>query len=171
MTLKELSEKLFDKFIELRGDRVHGETEQVRCGLSWIDGQKYVLIFHNHRCINELSIGYRKSLRILKLAEILKKPVLWWEENTNIPLSEFPLDLLNNIDENIRTILNLEVPIIGIFSSSDRKSSIITRDILDDAIILADKKSEEKNSGSKEFIIDKDLSSLKTLLIDKCFSG
>ena len=164
MTLPKSLEKIVDKFIELHGDRAHGETEQVRCGLGWIGEQRFVIVLHVHRDSRDLSIGYRKSLRMLRLAEQLKKPVLWYVENTEAAESNLSLDLLNNINENIRTILNLKIPIIGVFSSSN----MINFSIVDHAILLTDRNTPlETSREDVEIINPDDLPLLKSRLIDK----
>lgn len=168
MTLPESFGKIVDKFIELHGDRIHGDTEQIRCGLGWIGEQRLVIILHNHRRSNDLSIGYRKSLRMLRLGEQLKKPVLWWVENIkdNVFIS---LDLLNNINKNIKSILNLKVPIIGVFSSTISKSAIISPNILDHAVILSEAENDDENSEisvDAKNITVAGLSSLRAHLVD-----
>jgi len=158
--------ELFDKFIELHGDRVHGETKQVCCGLGWIEKQKFISILHNHCDVNNLSIGYRKSLRMLKLAEQLEKPVLWCVQNIEISVSSLSLDLLNNINKNITTVMDLKVPIIGVFYPSAIKSAMVNMNIVDYAILLANNEIIP-DSIDMEIINPNELSVLRSHLIKK----
>lgn len=78
--------ELFDGFLELRGDRLSGDDRAVIGGLARFDG-RYVMVIgqqkgrnakeNRHRNFGMMNPeGYRKTLRLMKLAEKLKKPVL-----------------------------------------------------------------------------------------------
>ena len=79
-------ENVFDEFIELHGDRYFKDDKAIVGGLAKLDGQSYIVIgqekgdntktrqFRNFGMANPE--GYRKSLRLMKLAEKFRLPVL-----------------------------------------------------------------------------------------------
>lgn len=78
--------KIFDQFIELHGDRYYKDDKAIVGGLGKIDGQTFVVIgqekgentksrqYRNFGMANPE--GYRKSLRLMKMAEKFGFPVL-----------------------------------------------------------------------------------------------
>ena len=77
---------LFDDFVELHGDRVHGDDAAVVGGLALFEGRGVVVIGHQKGRDTREKIarnfgmphpeGYRKALRLMQLAEKFGKPVL-----------------------------------------------------------------------------------------------
>lgn len=77
---------IFDDFIELHGDRRFGDDPAVVAGFGKIDKQSFALIGHQKgRTVKERVYrnfgqahpeGYRKALRIMKIAERLSIPVI-----------------------------------------------------------------------------------------------
>ena len=77
---------LFDNFIELHGDRLFSDDAAIICGFAELDGEKCALIGQEKGKTTTEKIkcnfgmphpeGYRKSLRIMKLAEKFKLPVI-----------------------------------------------------------------------------------------------
>lgn len=77
---------IFEDFIELHGDRRFGDDPAVIAGIGKIDGNPYALVGHQKgRTIKERIYrnfgqahpeGYRKALRVMKLAEKFSIPVI-----------------------------------------------------------------------------------------------
>jgi acetyl-CoA carboxylase carboxyl transferase subunit alpha len=77
---------LFDDFVELHGDRVHGDDAAVVGGLALFEGRGVVAIGHQKGRDTREKIarnfgmphpeGYRKALRLMQLAEKFAKPVV-----------------------------------------------------------------------------------------------
>lgn len=77
---------LIEDFVELHGDRVFGDDKAVVGGLGRFDGQSVVVIGHQKGRDTRENLarnfgmphpeGYRKALRLMKLAEKFGKPVL-----------------------------------------------------------------------------------------------
>ena len=77
---------MFENFIELHGDRNFGDDPAILAGLSKFNGRSVVLIGHQKGAdAKEMAYrnfgmphpeGYRKALRLMKMAELFKKPVL-----------------------------------------------------------------------------------------------
>ena len=77
---------LFKDFFELHGDRVYGEDPAISGGLCQFNGRPVVVIAHQKgRDAREMVFrnfgmphpeGYRKALRLMKMAELFGKPIL-----------------------------------------------------------------------------------------------
>ncbi|MEW6375398.1 MAG: acetyl-CoA carboxylase carboxyltransferase subunit alpha [Thermodesulfobacteriota bacterium] len=77
---------LFENFIELHGDRTYGDDPAIVGGISKFNGRSVVLIGHQKGAdAKEMAYrnfgmphpeGYRKALRLMRLAEVFKKPIL-----------------------------------------------------------------------------------------------
>ncbi len=79
-------EMITDDFIEMHGDRTVGDDKAIVGGFATIDGQTVMLIGHQKGVNTKLRQyrnfgmanpeGYRKALRLMKLAEKFNKPVV-----------------------------------------------------------------------------------------------
>jgi len=77
---------MFEDFIELHGDRTYGDDPAMMGGVTKFNGRPVVLIGHQKGAdAKEMAFrnggmphpeGYRKALRLMKMAEVFKKPVL-----------------------------------------------------------------------------------------------
>ncbi len=77
---------MFTDFHELHGDRAYADDPAIICGLAKLDGQPIVVIGHQKGRDTKEKIyrnfgmprpeGYRKALRVMKLAERFKLPVI-----------------------------------------------------------------------------------------------
>ena len=77
---------MFQNFIELHGDRTFGDDPAIMGGVSQFNGRSVILIGHQRGAdAKEMAYrnagmahpeGYRKALRLMKMAEVFKKPVL-----------------------------------------------------------------------------------------------
>jgi len=77
---------LFTDFHELHGDRVFADDQSMICGLARFDGKPCMVIGHQkgrdtkERAMRNFGMsrpeGYRKAMRIMRLAEKFKLPVL-----------------------------------------------------------------------------------------------
>ncbi len=79
-------ERIVKDFVELHGDRTFGDDSAIRCGLGRISAEKVAIIAqHKGRDTNEKikcnfgcahPEGYRKALRVMKLAEKFSLPIV-----------------------------------------------------------------------------------------------
>ncbi len=79
-------ERICDRFDELHGDRHFGDDAAIVGGLGWIDGNPVMVIGQEKGRDTKQKIlrnfgmpkpeGYRKALRLMKLAEKFKRPIL-----------------------------------------------------------------------------------------------
>jgi acetyl-CoA carboxylase carboxyl transferase subunit alpha len=79
-------ERICERFDELHGDRAFGDDSAIVGGLGWIDGNPVMVIGQEKGRDTKQKIlrnfgmpkpeGYRKALRLMKMAEKFKRPVL-----------------------------------------------------------------------------------------------
>jgi len=78
--------KIFKNFIELHGDRKYADDTAIICGFASLEDQPVFLIGHQKGKDTKTNLqcnfgmphpeGYRKALRVMKLAEKFKKPII-----------------------------------------------------------------------------------------------
>jgi acetyl-CoA carboxylase carboxyl transferase beta subunit/acetyl-CoA carboxylase carboxyl transferase alpha subunit len=76
----------FDRFVELRGDRLYRDDPAIRGGIAWVDEQPVLVVGHARgetpmeqaRCNFGMAFpeGYRKAIRLMHLAERFGLPVV-----------------------------------------------------------------------------------------------
>jgi acetyl-CoA carboxylase carboxyl transferase subunit alpha len=79
-------QSLFQNFTELHGDRNYGDDPAIMGGLSQFNGRSVVVIGHQKGADAKEMVyrnfgmphpeGYRKALRLMKMAEVFKKPIV-----------------------------------------------------------------------------------------------
>ncbi len=83
---KDYIDLIFTDFHELHGDRAYADDPAIICGLAKLDGEPVVIIGHQKGRDTKEKIyrnfgmprpeGYRKALRVMKLAERFKLPII-----------------------------------------------------------------------------------------------
>jgi len=117
---------MFANFIELHGDRNYGDDPAIVGGITKFNGRSVILIGHQKGAdAKEMAYrnagmphpeGYRKALRLMKLAEVFKKPVLTMIDTPGA----FPgvgaeeRGQAEAIAKNLETMMRLRTPIIAI---------------------------------------------------------
>ena len=82
----EYVEQIFTDFYELHGDRAYADDPAIVCGLARLEGQPVMIIGHQKGRDTKEKIyrnfgmprpeGYRKALRVMKMAERFKIPII-----------------------------------------------------------------------------------------------
>ncbi|HEX7016110.1 MAG TPA: acetyl-CoA carboxylase carboxyltransferase subunit alpha [Cyclobacteriaceae bacterium] len=118
--------EITDDFIELHGDRTVGDDKAMVGGLGTIDGQTYMLIgtqkgrntkqrqFRNFGMANPE--GYRKALRLMRLAEKFRKPIVTFIDTPGAfpGLEAEQRGQGEAIAHNLKEMVRLKVPVICI---------------------------------------------------------
>ncbi len=83
---KDYIDLIFTDFHELHGDRAYADDQAIICGLAKLDGEPIVIIGHQKGRDTKEKIyrnfgmprpeGYRKALRVMKMAERFKIPII-----------------------------------------------------------------------------------------------
>jgi len=116
----------FSDFIELHGDRLFSDDKAMPCGLAKIDGIRCVVIGHQKgRDLKENlkrnfgsahPEGYRKALRLMRLAEKFKLPVVALVDTPGAypGVEAEERHISEAIAVNLREMMLLKVPIVSV---------------------------------------------------------
>lgn len=119
-------QQITENFIELHGDRFAGDDKAMVGGFGTINGQTMMLIGHQKgRTTKERQMrnfgmanpeGYRKSLRLMRLAEKFNKPIITFIDTPGAypGLEAEARGQAEAIANNIQAMFGLRVPIISI---------------------------------------------------------
>ena len=119
-------EDIFTDFLELQGDRVFGEDSALIGGFAKLDSEKVMLLGHQKgRELQERTKrnfgmphpeGYRKAMRLMRLAEQVKTPVITFIDTPGAypGLASEERHIGEAIAVNLRDCFALKVPIISI---------------------------------------------------------
>jgi acetyl-CoA carboxylase carboxyl transferase subunit alpha len=117
---------MFESFIELHGDRNYGDDHAILGGMAKFNGKSVIIVAHQKGSdAKEMTYrnfgmphpeGYRKALRLMKLAEVFKKPIISLIDTQGA----FPgvgaeeRGQAEAIARNLRTMVTLQTPIVVI---------------------------------------------------------
>jgi acetyl-CoA carboxylase carboxyl transferase subunit alpha len=117
---------LFSSFTELHGDRMFGDDAALICGIGKIDDHVFMFIGHQKGRDAKEKVkrnfgmpkpeGYRKALRIMKLAEKFGLPVVTFIDTPGAypGIDAESRNQSQAIAENLYVMSNLKVPVISI---------------------------------------------------------
>ncbi|HBU70069.1 MAG TPA: acetyl-CoA carboxylase carboxyl transferase subunit alpha [Elusimicrobia bacterium] len=117
---------IFTDFVELHGDRAFADDRALVCGLAFLDGAPVAVIGHQKgRSIDENMErnfgmahpeGYRKAMRVMKLAEKFNRPVITFIDTTGAypGIGAEERGQAEAIARNLRDMSDLKVPVISI---------------------------------------------------------
>lgn len=117
---------IMEDFVELHGDRLFSEDKAIVCGMARIDKQKIMVIGHqkgrdtkenlirNFGCAHPE--GYRKALRMMKIAEKFNLPVVIFIDTPGAypGIGAEERGQAHSIALNLREMATIEVPIVAI---------------------------------------------------------
>jgi len=115
-----------ENFVELHGDRAYGDDLALVCGLATIDNVPVVVIGHQKgRTVQENMDrnfamahpeGYRKAMRIMKMAEKFNRPIITFIDTSGAypGIAAEERGQAEAIARNLRDMALLKVPIISI---------------------------------------------------------
>ena len=115
-----------ENFVEIHGDRAYGDDKALVCGLATIDNNPVAIIGHQKgRSIQENMDryfgmahpeGYRKALRLMKMAEKFKRPIVTFIDTAGAypGIGAEERGQAQAIARNLRDMSSLEVPVISI---------------------------------------------------------
>jgi acetyl-CoA carboxylase carboxyl transferase subunit alpha len=117
---------VFEDFVELHGDRVFGDDKAILCGIARIGERQVVLIGHQKGRTLEENMdrnfgmahpeGYRKALRVMKLAEKFNKPIITFIDTPGAypGIAAEKRGQAEAIARNLKEMSDLKVPIISV---------------------------------------------------------
>ena len=119
-------EQITTDFLELHGDRKHGEDPAIVGGFASIDGESVLVIGHQKgRSMKDKQYrnfgmaspeGFRKALRLMKLAEKFNKPIITFIDTPGASPGQDAEShgQAEAIATNLQEMLGLRVPVISI---------------------------------------------------------
>lgn len=118
-------ERMFDGFVELHGDRLYADDAAIVAGFAELDGQSVCVIGHQKGRNTKSKLhrnfgmphpeGYRKALRVMRLAEKFDRPILTFIDTPGAYPGSGAEErgVAEAIAVNLREMARLRVPIIA----------------------------------------------------------
>jgi acetyl-CoA carboxylase carboxyl transferase subunit alpha len=144
----DLIERIFTDFSEIHGDRAFGDDEAVACGMARLDGEEVMLICNRKGGSTKERVkrnfgmphpeGYRKALRVMKLAEKFGRPVISF---IDLPgaypgLGAEERGQAEAIARNLREMSRLRVPTISVISGEGGSGGALALAVSDRVLIF-----------------------------------
>jgi len=119
-------ERICDRFEEVHGDRNFGDDAAIVCGLGWIGGRPLMIIGQQkgrdtkQKIIRNFGMpkpeGYRKALRMMKLAEKFNRPILCLIDTPGAypGLDAEERGQAEAIARNLKEMAKLRVPVVSV---------------------------------------------------------
>jgi acetyl-CoA carboxylase carboxyl transferase subunit alpha len=139
---------LFDDFLELHGDRVHGDDPAIVGGLARFEGRSMVALGHQKGRDTREKIarnfgmphpeGYRKALRLMRLAEKFGKPVLTLIDTPGAypGIGAEERGQGEAIARNLLTMAELRVPIVAVVTGEGGSGGALAIAVADRVFML-----------------------------------
>lgn len=144
----DLIERLFTDFSELHGDRRFADDPAIICGFANLDELKVAVIGHqkgrdtNQRKFRNFGMpkpeGYRKALRIMKLAEKFGRPVVTFIDTPGAypGIDAEERGQAEAIAFNLREMANLRVPTIAVVIGEGGSGGALAIGIADSILMM-----------------------------------
>jgi acetyl-CoA carboxylase carboxyl transferase subunit alpha len=141
-------ERIFTDFSEIHGDRAFGDDDAVVCGMGRLDGDEVMLVGIRKGGTTKQRIkrnfgmpspeGYRKALRVMKLAEKFSRPVIALIDVTAAypGLGAEERGQAEAIARNIREMARLRVPTISAITGEGGSGGALALAVTDRVLIL-----------------------------------
>src|SRR5207245_947067 len=122
--------RICDRFLELHGDRLYGDDHAIVAGLARLSGRSVVVIGPQkgktlkERVLRNFGMpnpeGYRKALRLMRLAERFNKPVITFIDTPGAypGLGAEERGQSEAIARNLMVMASLKVPIVSVVIGS-----------------------------------------------------
>ena len=139
---------IFDNFTELHGDRMFGDDKAIIAGIGDIDKSTFLFIGHQKGRDAKEKVrrnfgmpkpeGYRKALRIMKLAEKFKLPLITFIDTPGAypGIDAESRNQSQAIAENLSIMSNLKIPIISVIIGEGGSGGALAIGIADKLCML-----------------------------------
>jgi acetyl-CoA carboxylase carboxyl transferase subunit alpha len=141
-------EHCFDDFLELHGDRHIGEDEAMPGGFAYLEGRRVVVIGHQKGRDTKENLrrnfgsanpeGYRKALRLMKLAEKFGLPVVTLIDTPGAypGIGAEERNIAEAIAYNLREMMMLRVPVVAVVIGEGGSGGALGIGIADRVLML-----------------------------------
>ena len=139
---------IFDNFTELHGDRMFGDDKAIIAGIGDIDSLTFLFVGHQKGRDAKEKVrrnfgmpkpeGYRKALRIMKLAEKFKLPLITFIDTPGAypGIDAESRNQSQAIAENLSIMSNLKIPIISVIIGEGGSGGALAIGIADKLCML-----------------------------------
>jgi acetyl-CoA carboxylase carboxyl transferase beta subunit/acetyl-CoA carboxylase carboxyl transferase alpha subunit len=140
--------RMASRFLELHGDRWSGDDPAIVGGLAQLNGQTVIIIGHDRGGTPDekaashdgkaYSEGYRKSLRIMRLASKFRIPVVTLVDCPNAQASyeSEHRGIAHALARNLATMANLPTPIISVIIGEGGSGGALALGVADRVLML-----------------------------------
>ncbi len=141
-------ERICERFEELHGDRHFGDDAAIVAGLGWIDGNALMVIGQQKGRDTKQKIlrnfgmpkpeGYRKALRLMKLAEKFRRPVLCLIDTPGAypGVDAEERGQAEAIARNLLEMAKLEVPIVAVVIGEGGSGGALALGVADRVLMM-----------------------------------
>jgi acetyl-CoA carboxylase carboxyl transferase subunit alpha len=139
---------LSDDFVELHGDRVFGDDHAIVGGLGRIDGRAVVIVGHQKGRDTQEKLyrnfgmphpeGYRKALRLIRLGERFRKPILTLIDTPGAypGVGAEERGQAEAIARNLREMAALRTPIVAVVTGEGGSGGALALGVADRVFML-----------------------------------
>jgi acetyl-CoA carboxylase carboxyl transferase subunit alpha len=143
-------ERIFTDWSELHGDRNYADDAALVCGFARFQGDEVAVIGHQKGRDTKSKVfrnfgmpnpeGYRKALRIMKLAEKFRRPILTFIDTPGAypGLGAEERGQAEAIARNLREMARLEVPIISTITGEGGSGGALAIAVADRVLMMED---------------------------------
>jgi acetyl-CoA carboxylase carboxyl transferase subunit alpha len=140
---------MFDDFVELHGDRCFGDDRALIGGFAKMDGKKVMLIGHSKGKNVEENVrrnfgmarpeGYRKALRLMRLAEKFNIPVVTFIDTAGAypGLDAEERGQAEAIARNLTEMAKLEIPVVSVVTGEGGSGGALGIGVADSVLMLS----------------------------------
>ncbi|MEY4299083.1 MAG: hypothetical protein RIR25_319 [Verrucomicrobiota bacterium] len=138
----------FTDFCELHGDRLFGDDASMPCGLAKIGGRPVVVVTHQKGRDTKENIlrnfgsahpeGYRKALRLMRLAEKFKLPIVALVDTPGAfpGIGAEERHIAESIAVNLREMMMLETPIVAVIIGEGGSGGALGIGVADRVLVM-----------------------------------
>jgi acetyl-CoA carboxylase carboxyl transferase subunit alpha len=140
--------RIFEQFQELHGDRMYGDDNAIVAGLARLDGQSVLVVGHqkgrdtNAKVLRNFGMprpeGYRKAMRLMRLAEKFGLPVLTFIDTPGAypGVDAEERGQSEAIARNLYVMAELTVPIISVVVGEGGSGGALAIGVCDKLLML-----------------------------------
>jgi acetyl-CoA carboxylase carboxyl transferase subunit alpha len=141
-------ERICERFEELHGDRRFGDDAAIVAGLGWIDGNPLMIIGQQKGRDTKQKIlrnfgmpkpeGYRKALRLMKLAEKFQRPILCLIDTPGAypGVDAEERGQAEAIARNLLEMAKLEVPVVAVVIGEGGSGGALALGVADRVLMM-----------------------------------
>ena len=141
-------ERVFTNWSEIHGDRAFGDDPAIVCGMARFQGEDVMVIGHQKARDTKQKVyrnfgmpnpeGYRKALRVMKIAEKFHRPILTFVDTPGAypGLGAEERGQAEAIARNLREMARLEVPIIATITGEGGSGGALAIAVADRVLML-----------------------------------